>query len=279
LFDQLAAIMKRFLVVDAASAVVIIVAAVAILGPNARQSSAFVPVRTTHVPVRTTSTTQQTSFHHVMFPLFGILDDMRAAEKRSDDTPVVAAHADAVDTSGEAMLLANHPAFQTLYHDLIFATDLSRQITKKLNECTHPEFLDFLHSLQQCTNVETERQGLAELIDTIRASETKCHAEDEAQQVKASTRVGKEDVIIRLQQAGDDKDKPPEPSSSRTVTNDVGVLSNADIIKRANQIDKAVAAAALSDDEKPSDFISDCRDVVNLSRGFNNQGQMRVGGR
>ena len=212
-----------------------------------------------------------------MFPLFDILDDMRAAGKRSDDIPV-AAHADAVGTS-EAILLVNHPEFQDLYHDLIFATDLSRQITKKLNECTHPEFLDFLHSLQQCTNVETERQGLAELIDTIRATETKCHAEAEAQQVKASTRVvGKEDVIVRLQ-AGDDEDKPPEPSSRRAATNDVGVLSNADIIKRANQIDKAVAAAAPSDDEKPSDFISDCRDVVNLSRGFNNQGQMRVGGR
>ena len=155
--------MKRFLVVDAASAVVVV--AVVILGLNARQSCALVPVRTTHVPVRTTSTTtHQTSFQHVMFPLFGILDDMRAAEKRSDDIPV-AAHADAVGSS-EAVLLANHPEFHDLYHDLIFATDLSRQITKKLDECTHPEFLDFLHSLQQSTNVETERHGLVELIDT-----------------------------------------------------------------------------------------------------------------
>ena len=46
--DLSAAIMKPFLVIDAASAVVVV--AVVLLGPNARQSSAFVPVRTTHVP-------------------------------------------------------------------------------------------------------------------------------------------------------------------------------------------------------------------------------------
>ena len=89
------------------------------------------------------------------------------------------------------------------------------------------------------------------------------------------TRVGKDDTVTRRQ---GEEDNPPELSSSTAAT-DNSFLSNADIIKRANQIDKAVAAAALSDDEKPSDFISDCRDVVNLSRGFNNQGQMRVGGR
>ena len=56
-------------------------------------------------------------------------------------------------------------------------------------------------------------------------------------------------------------------------------MSNADVLKQANAIDQAVVASALKDDEKPSNFISDCREVVNLSRGFNDSGQMRVGGR
>jgi DNA-binding phage protein len=56
-------------------------------------------------------------------------------------------------------------------------------------------------------------------------------------------------------------------------------MSNAEVLKQANAIDQAAMTAVMSDDEKPSDFISDCREVVNLSRGFNSNGQMRVGGR
>ena len=56
-------------------------------------------------------------------------------------------------------------------------------------------------------------------------------------------------------------------------------MSNVEVLKQANAIDGAVMTNALSDDEKPSDFISDCREVVNLLGGFNNQGRMRVGGR
>jgi hypothetical protein len=43
-------------------------------------------------------------------------------------------------------------------------------------------------------------------------------------------------------------------------------MSNVDVLKQANAIDGAVMTIALSEDEKPSDFISDCREVVNLSR-------------
>ena len=239
---------------------------VVVVGIVANQSYAFVPARNSHVPARTTTTktttTQHTSFTHVRHPLFGILDDMR--ESADDEVAM-----------SESILLANHPEFQNLYHDLIFSTDLSQQITKTLGKCTNPKFLEFLYSLQECTKEEVERQGLEELMGTIRATQTKWNAEDEAQKAKVCTRVGKDDTVTRLQ---GEEDNPPELSSS-TAAADNSFLSNADIIKRANQIDKAVAAAALSDDEKPSDFISDCRDVVNLSRGFNNQGQMRVGGR
>ena len=55
-------------------------------------------------------------------------------------------------------------------------------------------------------------------------------------------------------------------------------MSNADVLKQVYAIDQAGGTAALSDEEKPSDFISDCREAGNLSGGFDNRGQMRVGG-
>ena len=75
---------------------------------------------------------------------------------------------------------------------------------------------------------------------------------------------------------------PLRPLATATATAPAAAaqpMSNVDVLKQANAIDGAVMTIALSDDEKPSDFISDCREVVNLLGGFNNQGRMQVGGR
>ena len=56
--------------------------------------------------------------------------------------------------------------------------------------------------------------------------------------------------------------RPPATASAAAAQ----PMSNVDVLKQANAIDGAVMTIALSDDEKPSDFISDCREVVNLSR-------------
>ena len=53
-------------------------------------------------------------------------------------------------------------------------------------------------------------------------------------------------------------------------------MSNVDVLKQANAIGGPMPCPMM---KKPSDFISDCREVVNLLGGFNNQGRMQVGGR
>jgi len=149
-----------------------------------------------------------------------------------------------------------------LYHSLIFASDLKSAISKKLDECVDPTFLEYLSASSDSAQDEEERQGLQDLIDQIETvqKETAKKAEEEKATLEAKAQEEAEKVSeVTMETA--EKQKP---------------ISNADILKKANEID---AAIALSDDEKPSDFISDCREVVNLSRGFNDSGQMRVGGR
>jgi hypothetical protein len=85
-----------------------------------------------------------------------------------------------------------------------------------------PEFLEFLHSLQQCTNVEIEHQGLAELMDTIHARKTKCQAENKAQTVKASTRVGKEDSSQDFKEVTTKTNRPH--ACGRAIAYDLGIL-------------------------------------------------------
>jgi len=169
----------------------------------------------------------------------------------------------------------DNPHFQDMYFELIFAVDLPREVMKKLKEYSQPTFIEYLHTLQQQakTNQEEEEyQGLEELLKIIlskKEEQREKEEEEEEEEANATTT------------SSTSTSSPVEVTATTTTTTTTTIttpLSNADIIKRANQIDKAVAAAALSDDEKPSDFISDCREVVNLSRKFNNRGQMKVGG-
>lgn len=154
---------------------------------------------------------------------------------------------------------------EDLYHSLIFSSQLERDIRQQLKACGTDDFIQYLHD-SAVNGDEEERQGLEELISMITTA--KLEKEQTPQTPVADTKVEATTDASLEENDTNTNSEPPPP-----------VLSNADLIKRANQIDKAVAAAALSDDEKPSDFISDCREVVNLSGGFNNNGQMRVGGR
>lgn len=150
-----------------------------------------------------------------------------------------------------------------LYHSLIFASDLQSEISKRLDECTDPIFLEYLNGSLESSQDEEEKQGLTELLDYIekvKVEKAKKAADDQEKAVMAAK--AKEDI-------------EDESEGAEATVKSAAPLSNADILRKANEID---AAIALSDDEKPSDFISDCREVVNLSRGFNDSGQMRVGG-
>jgi len=178
--------------------------------------------------------------------LFGILDDIMEEE-----------NSDAEDDASN-----DDERLVALYHSLIFASDLQSEISKRMEECTDRSFLDYLTASSKSTKDEGEQQGLQELINQI----------NEVKTAVAKKAVEEEQAAIA---AKAEKEKESETATT-TPDNKTKPLSNTDILRKANEID---AAIALSDEEKPSDFISDCREVVNLSRGFNDSGQMRVGGR
>ena len=176
--------------------------------------------------------------------VFGILDDLME-ENVGDE-----------DNGG-----AGDDQYLDFYHSLIFASDLKSAISNKLEECTDSGFLDYLNASIESTQDDQEKEGLKDLIDQIEIVQKETAMKAEEEQKKAAAKAQQEAETV--------SEAALEPEA-------VKPMSSADILRKANEID---AAIALSDDEKPSDFISDCREVVNLSGGFNDSGQMRVGGR
>ena len=128
--------------------------------------------------------------------------------------------------------------------------------------------MSFLETTLVSAEDKEEQAAYQELLDWInKAVETK-KIEDE--------KVAAEEEMVRQKEFEKQHQQQSEVSEEGST---LLLLSNTDVLKRANQIDKDCAQLSeLGDDEKPSDFISDCREVVNLSRGFNSRGQMRVGG-
>lgn len=180
--------------------------------------------------------------------MFGILDDLMEEDDRDDQQQ------DDKEVDENQV---------ELYHSLIFASDLQSEISRRLEDCTNPAFLGYLSASSESTEDEEERQGLIELIEKIEQVkvDTAKKAEEEKEKAAMAAKAKKEEEL--------------ESETEGATTQTAKPLSNADILRKAREID---AAIALSDDEKPSDFISDCREVVNLSRGFNDSGRMRVGG-
>lgn len=176
---------------------------------------------------------------------FGILDDLMEEGDLEEENGNVA-----------------DEQYVDFYHSLIFASDLKSAISKTLDECIDSAFLDYLNASVESSQDEEERQGLKDLIDQIETVQKETAMKEAEEREKAAAKAQQEAEAI-----SEAASEPDEVAKA---------LTNADILKKANEID---AAIALSDDEKPSDFISDCREVVNLSGGFNDSGQMRVGGR
>jgi hypothetical protein len=178
--------------------------------------------------------------------VFGLLDDVMAE-----------------DSSALQKKTQFNPDLEDLFHTLVFSPDTRSAIVSQLDKCSEPGFTEYLNISMENSDDEKEAQGLQELIDSIRQVQDQVATTQEQQQ------------ILEEQQAKEEAEAKEEEDDSPKAK----LMSNSDVLKQANSIDQAVMTAAMNDDEKPSDFISDCREVVNLSRGFNNQGQMRVGGR
>ena len=156
----------------------------------------------------------------------------------------------------------NDSNYEDLFFALIMSQDAKTDIASQIEKYTDPNFMNYLHTSIEQSNDEEEIHGLKDLIDLI--NQVKINVEKKEQTLEEE-RQKKEAIKF---QKGEENEKKNSES-----------MSNADVLKQAFAIDKAGSTASPDDSEKPSDFMSDCREVVNLSRGFNNQGQMRVGGR
>jgi hypothetical protein len=175
----------------------------------------------------------------------------------------------ASSTTSPSQTIRLNQEHEDLFYSLILSEDTPAKILSQLDKCTDASFCEYLTISIDNSNDEEETQGLQELIHLIqevvnkKAAEQKAQAEIQAEATKAAM----------------DKKEMMETKRKGEGNGPSKIMSNAEVLKQANAIDQAAMTAVMSDDEKPSDFISDCREVVNLSRGFNSNGQMRVGGR
>jgi hypothetical protein len=192
-----------------------------------------------------------------LLPLFGLLDDMMNEKTNNSDDDVAAG----------TVASAEYKEYEEFFQNLIFsAGDIRNEIADQMDACTKPEFLQYLTTTMESSDDDEERQGYQDLLNMI----------DEVQNTKAEEDTKEQEVVeakrARLQKL---EEEAAAASAEFAANNN---LSDSELVKRANAIDQAFTQAELSDDEKPSDFISDCREVVNLSRSFNNNGKMSVGG-
>mmetsp|Transcript_21482 Transcript_21482/g.35565 ORF Transcript_21482/g.35565 Transcript_21482/m.35565 type:complete len:243 (-) Transcript_21482:68-796(-) len=185
--------------------------------------------------------------------LHGILDDITASSLEDNDSEIDSSNGN------------NNQAYERLFEDLVFSTSDSRTVVaEQLEACTDACFVQYLETLQESSTDEEERQALRGLLDVINdvkttsdaAAAAKLLATEEQQQEKARR--------LEEQQAKLRADAPTR-------------MSNADVLKKANKIDEAIVTVAASDDDLPDDFMRDAKAEVGLA-GFNNKGQMRVGG-
>lgn len=197
-------------------------------------------------------------------PLAGLLDDY-LSEADNPATEV---------SSNTAASTSESDQYEDLFHSLIFSGDTRTDVAKKLERCTDTKFAEYLQSAFTQSEDQDEKEGLLELMGLIAqvVEETELQ---EQQEIAALS--SKESTTAQLQEELDQEEAKEKAAAAAAAASQS--MSNADVLKQANAIDEAVMTQVMSDDEKPSDFISDCREVVNLSRGFNNQGHMRVGGR
>ena len=178
--------------------------------------------------------------------LYGLLDEVMSEASSSSSS---------LSTSSAS----SEQQYEDLFHSLILSTDTRKNVSLKLNACSEPEFVQYLTSSKENSNDDEERQGLGELLELI-------------QDVQKEQALQQEQQINAIKEK--EKKRAEQDASAKLATKE-SFLSTADVLKEANNINTAV----MDDDEKPSDFISDCREVANLSGGFSNQGRMSVGGR
>eukprot|EP00547_Thalassionema_nitzschioides_P008450 CAMPEP_0194227022 /NCGR_PEP_ID=MMETSP0156-20130528/42646_1 /TAXON_ID=33649 /ORGANISM="Thalassionema nitzschioides, Strain L26-B" /LENGTH=235 /DNA_ID=CAMNT_0038959495 /DNA_START=1 /DNA_END=708 /DNA_ORIENTATION=+ len=190
-------------------------------------------------------------------PLYGILDEMNADNNGST------AAASGAGSSNDATA----SDYEKWFQELIFCTGDSLQfITKRLDDFADPGFLKWLKDSQaKCEDTE-EFLAIKDLRTSI---DDAMKAKEDAETIQKALDAQKQQQEAERQQRLLDEAAAQQKESN--------VSSSADILKKANEIDQAVVNAEASEDNQPDDFMRDAKAVCGLG-GFNNKGQMRVGG-
>lgn len=155
--------------------------------------------------------------------------------------------------------------YEKLFEDIVFYTgDSLRLIKDRLDDFADPGFLEWLRATQaKCEDAE-EFEAIKELRTTI---DDAVKAKEDAETIKQ---------MLEMKREQEAKKRLEEAQQVETST-DSEKMSAADVLKKANEIEKAVVNAEASEDGLPDDFMRDAKAVCGLA-GFNNKGQMRVGG-
>ena len=201
--------------------------------------------------------------------LHGLLDDMML--ERGNDDDGTSTSTSTTETNNNSIRCGE---YEDLLDELIFTTDDTKKVVlNRLEECTTDGFLEYLTTIstneteEEDEEVRQAYQDLLNLIITVKSEvddKKKKQAEAEAAQIKATAEAKLKAEAEETEQ-GNNKGKEKKP------------ISATDLLKKANEIDQAVMVSEANDDELPDDFMRDAKLVRGLS-GFNNRGQMRVGG-
>ena len=188
-------------------------------------------------------------------PLHGILDDYE------DELATTAADDDRGDDDDDNQQLEAAASYGRLLDDLVFGTNAPVLIADKLEECTEAGFQQFLQDSQTNAEDPEEAQAYQDLAIMIQDVGEDLHAKQLAAQAALQE---------RLQQI--------EQEAAAAAT-DGSKTTKEDVMKKAAAVDQAImtASAEAAEDEQPDNFMRDAKAVRGLS-GFNNRGNMRVGG-
>lgn len=189
-------------------------------------------------------------------PLHGILDDYEdeLATTAADDD-------DRGDNDDDNHQQEAAASYGRLLDDLIFGTNAPVLIADKLEECTEAGFQQFLQDSQTNAEDPEEAQAYQDLAIMIQDVGEDLHAKQLAAQAALQE---------RLQQI--------EQEAAAAAT-DGSKTTKEDVMKQAAAVDQAImtASAEAAEDEQPDNFMRDAKAVRGLA-GFNNRGNMRVGG-
>ena len=198
-------------------------------------------------------------------PLCGILDEYEGelASSAKDGTASSSGSSSEKQVSAEVPEATSVASYQRLFDALIFGNNVKALITDKLEESTDAGFQQFLKESQANAEDPEEAQAYQDLIVLINNVQEELHTKQLVAQAALQERL---------------KEIEEEAAVAAAATNR-NRSTNADVMKQVAAVDQAIitASAEATEDEKPDNFMRDAKAVRGLS-GFNNKGNMRVGG-